>query len=161
MKIRTLATAAIVITLAAQTGCSSPSADGERWESPSKGGTAWGSQAPRVNHYTTQICVEVRGCIACVYAHVDSDYADSKRPDGALALAELARQVTHDIDRKEPDACSRFLKAVERKAAHDTNFQLNCSYMKDDLTWESHCERKADKGKQAAPASRGASPGKP
>lgn len=101
---------------------------GERWQIPSRGGTAWSSEPPRTNHYQNQICVEVLKCSSCVFARRDSIYADSTRLDGAIALAEIAREVTDDIDYRDAAACAHFHRAVERAAALKTDYQLNYKY---------------------------------
>lgn len=123
MKIITLITA-----LSALNACSEPRSDDMDWDTPSTGRTAWGGQAPRTNHHQNQICVVVRECTACVYADLDSKYADSKQPEGARALAEIARRVTYTVDYREPDACAKFVLSVERAAALETEHQLNHNY---------------------------------
>lgn len=118
----------LIAALSALISCSQPKSDDMDWDTPSTGPTAWSGQAPHTNHYQNQICAVVNECTVCVYADRGSKYADSKRPDGARTLAEIARRVTYEVNYREPNACAKFVLSVERAAALETDYQLNHTY---------------------------------
>ena len=130
MKIMSLAIAIAMLNGCTLDACAQAQSDdkGEPWYTPSRGGTAWSSEPPRTNHYQNQICVEVLECSSCVLARRDSIYADGTRLDGAKTLAEIAREVTNDIDYRDAAACAHFHRAVERAVALETDYQLNYKY---------------------------------